>query len=201
MKEIGKLYLTIREQLGIEKVPIMLAEDETAIKKEVSYHQGKDELLGFCGRKTVIPSDHECMVLAPIVVGDDYEALVRCFEENEIGSLARVILINPLHPQLPRLPIFIKPTCNKFIHHTVFAQWEQLDLLYKEHVEGSLGPLIGHSSDGDSRRRKCMTAVMSSEVSIQILNKVTLYCMIKHLLHRRMRVCHCYMYRLIFIPY
>ena len=162
---IAKLYGEIKEKLAItEPVPVLLAEDETAIKQEVSYHQATDQLLGFCGRKTEA-SNHVCMAEEQIVVGNDdqaYEGLVATFEEYEIGSYARVILINPLNPQLPKLPLLIKPTCNKFDHETVFEQWEHLGELYEENLEEVIGPLIGHSSDGDARRRKCMLELMNS---------------------------------------
>ena len=38
----------------------------------------------------------------------------------------------------------------------VHRQWEKIEYLWKKHVEHFLGPIIGHSLDGDSRRRMLM---------------------------------------------
>ena len=41
-----------------------------------------------------------------------------------------------------------------FDHGDVFLQWQELENLYRIHLQDLLGPLLGHSSDGDTRRRK-----------------------------------------------
>ena len=48
------------------------------------------------------------------------------------------------------------PTCNRFNHEFVFKQWQRVERLYEQELQEIVGPLIGHSSDGDSRRRKAM---------------------------------------------
>ena len=45
-------------------------------------------------------------------------------------------------------------TCNRFDHNHVLHQWRKLKELSRNHLEQCLGPAIGNSSDGDSRRRK-----------------------------------------------
>ena len=94
---IAKIYHDAKEKYRIESlVPVFLAEDETALKKEVMWKAGKDELLGFCGKKV----DHQCMRNNIIVVGNDenaYERLEQAFNDYSIGGHVRVILTNPIH--------------------------------------------------------------------------------------------------------
>ena len=49
--------------------------------------------------------------------------------------------------------VVVHPTCNKFDANFVHRQWEKIEDLWKKHVEHFLGPIIGHSSYGDSTRR------------------------------------------------
>ena len=46
-KVFGKLYSEAMRNLGIKDVPILAAEDETAILGQISYSESSDELLGF----------------------------------------------------------------------------------------------------------------------------------------------------------
>ncbi|KAG1655018.1 hypothetical protein GQR58_024744 [Nymphon striatum] len=134
MAKLAEVYKAIMKKHNIDKVPVLLAEDKIAIKKEVSYDQETDQLLGFCGKSM----------------------------HDDVGSLARVIMVNPLHPNLPRMVAFILPTCNKFSHLDVYSQWVKIQKNY-EQLADVLGPLIGNSSDGDSQRRKCMLSLTTSE--------------------------------------
>ncbi|KAG1658844.1 hypothetical protein GQR58_022766 [Nymphon striatum] len=129
MAKLAEVYKAIMKKHNIDKVPVLLAEDEIAIKKEVSYDQETDQLLGFCGKSM----------------------------HDDVGSLARVIMVNPLHPNLPRMVAFILPTCNKFSHLDVYSQWVKIQKNY-EQLADVLGPLIG-----DSQRRKCMLSLTTSE--------------------------------------
>ena len=73
-----------------------------------------------------------------------------------LSNNARLILINPLVCSFPKQPVVIMPTCNRFSHEFVCSHWCQLGQLFQQFLEPVLGPLIGNSSDGDSRRRKLM---------------------------------------------
>ena len=73
-----------------------------------------------------------------------------------LSNNARLILINPLVCSLPKLPVVIMPTYNRFSHEFAYSHWCQLGQLFHQFLEPVLGPLIGNSSDGDSRRRKLM---------------------------------------------
>lgn len=135
------------------------------IVSQVSYSEATDELLGFCG---VDGADHKCLDKFTVVVGNGeqgYNAIVNAFSDCKIGSFARAIILNPLHPNLPRLTVLTMPTCNKFNTEFVFHQWQEIERLYEQELEDIIGPLIGHSSDGDSRRRKIMLQLSTDRVS------------------------------------
>ena len=55
------------------------------------------------------------------------------------------------------------PTCNRFTQDEVLDQWQQINRLFKETLEEEFGPLIGNSSDGDSRRRKLIVQLMTKD--------------------------------------
>ena len=57
----------------------------------------------------------------------------------------------------------LHPTCNWFNHTFVINQHQRFDRLYKKYVEPVLGPLVGGSSDVDSRRRKEMVLLALSD--------------------------------------
>ena len=66
-----------------------------------------------------------------------------------------VIMIDPLNHVLPSLvALLMMPTCNKFTTCDVKNQWSLLEDLHAEYLLPVLGPLVGHASDGDARRRK-----------------------------------------------
>ena len=79
-------------------------------------------------------------------------------------SFGRAILLNPLHPNLPRIAVLVIPTCNKFDHHFVYQQWQEVKRLYDQELKNIVGPLIGDSSDGDLQRRKIMLQLATVHV-------------------------------------
>ena len=74
----------------------------------------------------------------------------------EVGNMCRVLVANPLVKGMPRLIYGILTTCNKFDAAQVKLQWSRIAALHKKHIEAAVGPLRGHASDGDARRRKLM---------------------------------------------
>ena len=160
-QQLTQVYAEAKKKANINfLVPVMTAEDETAVKAEVAYHQETDELLGFCGEN----KDHHCLQPAKVIIGDDrdaYSRLTSAFQNLKIGAYARVVLLNPLHLHLPRMAILLLPTCNKFTHSDVAMQWSTISENYQAYTESTVGPLIGNASDGDSRRRKLMLENMS----------------------------------------
>lgn len=89
---------------------MLAAEDETAIMAQVTYNEAKDELLGFCG---VYGDGHQCLDHFTINVGEGeegYNTITPAFQEYKIGSYARAIILNPLHPNLPCVAVLCMPT-------------------------------------------------------------------------------------------
>ncbi len=71
------------------------------------------------------------------------------------------VIIHPLHKDLPSLVCYMAPTCNKFTTKDCSDKYETLKAMYKESgLEHVLGPVLGTSSDGDSRRRLLQTLRM-----------------------------------------
>ena len=67
-----------------------------------------------------------------------------------------MIIVNPLHDRLPCLVLVVCTTCNCFNSEWVRKQWDALDALWASDCKGKVGPIVGHASDGDSRRRQLM---------------------------------------------
>lgn len=84
-----------------------------------------------------------------------YVAINEAFATFQRGGYGRLMVINPLHPTLPKLAVLFQATCNRFDAAFVRQQWELVQQLWQTHLSAPsvLGPLIGHASDGDARRR------------------------------------------------
>ena len=163
-KKLGPVYKEAMAKIKSCSVPVLAAEDETAIIGHATYHQNTDELFGFCG---VNGQQHACLDHFAVVVGDGEEgftSIVNAFKEYKIGTYGRAILLNPLHPNLPRIAVLVMPTCNRFDHQFVYRQWQEVKRLYDQELKNIVGPLIGNSSDGDSRRRKLMLQLATVDV-------------------------------------
>lgn len=155
-QKLRDIYIEAMKRVDLRTIPVFAAEDETAIMAQVTYNEAKDELLGFCG---VDGDGHQCLDHFTVNVGEGeegYNTITSAFQEYKIGSYARAIMLNPLHPNLPRVAVLCMPTCNKFDTAFVYRQWQEVQRLYVRDLEPVIGPLIGNSSDGDSRRRKLM---------------------------------------------
>ena len=145
-------------------VPVLTAEDKTAIIGHVTYHQDRDELLGFCG---VNGQHHTCLDHFALKVEDGkkgFTNIVNAFKEYKIGTFGRAIFFNPLHPNLPRIAILVMPTCNTFDDHFVYQQWQEVKRFYDQEFKNIMGPPIGNSSDGNSRRWKIMLQLTTVDV-------------------------------------
>ena len=155
-KSIASIYVDAKAALGISgPIPVILAEDETKVRGRVSWEARWDTLLGFCGPT----ENHKCITNYKPVVGVGevgYNKVVDSFKQNKVGGFARVIVVNPLHEKLPRLVLVACCTCGCFDASWVRAQWKEIDNLWSQHCYAPIGPIIGHASDGDSRRRQLM---------------------------------------------
>ena len=151
------------EHLGL-KGPLVAetSEDETAIIGKITYSQRNDELLGICGPKG---DNHQCSHDVRVVLGEGdeaYQRIVDTFENMVIGKHARVIILNVLHPKMPKLVLLLMPTCNRFTHQLVRTQWEEIKHLCRTHLS-DLITLIGHATDGDGRRWKLHLELLETD--------------------------------------
>ena len=151
--QISNIYVEAKKTHGVHgPIPIILAEDETKVKSRIVWEASFDTLVGFFGSK----DSHCCVSNFKPVVGcgnSGYEAIVDAFRLNKKGSFARVIMVNPLHALLPRLVSVVSCTCNCFDFYWVRRQWSDIDRLWEKCCAATIGPIIGHASDGDSKRR------------------------------------------------
>lgn len=115
-----------------------------------------DTLLGFCG---VAGVGHKCLDAFLIPVGGreiGYTTIMDAFANNVRAGYARVLLANPLHERLPALLVVAMCTCNSFEVDDIRDQWTRVEKLWSENCLQLAGPLVGHASDGDGRRRSAM---------------------------------------------
>ena len=142
------------------------AEDETVIISKCQWDVKRDEGWGWCGQEG---ENHQRDPAFVHVIGDDdnaYVRLVDAFRNNRIAGFARVILLNPVHQDLPPFVVLLQAVCNKFDHTMVRDQWNNIVELYNNHLLNVLGPLVGHASDGDSRRCKLHLANSNSNEGV-----------------------------------
>ena len=144
-------------------VPCITAEDETRIIERVEYNQILDEAWGFCGERQ--DKSHKCQENFSVFIGNDnesYHRIAAAFENNKKAGYLRLVMINPINRKLPRLAIMMQGTCNTFTSDDVRSQWDRLCLMLGNAFETEVGPVIGHASDGDARRRKLMVEMGTS---------------------------------------
>ena len=173
---IGEIYKDIMTKQGISagSVPSLMAEDETAIIAGVHWDAMYNVLVGLCGllckRKCTnvkdcrseppCPDTHACEPIRQMqmIVDADHTAFekMQTFADNHrVSTHLRLVLVNPLHPDLPRLPCLMMGTCLTITcDEYIKPQWRQLDQWYDKHLLNIIGPQVGKSSDGDPRRRK-----------------------------------------------
>ncbi|KAL2643716.1 hypothetical protein R1flu_011303 [Riccia fluitans] len=155
-EEVAKI-LTAAKALHciIGDVAVILAKDETWVKPTVRWEARRGTLIGFCGDK----DNHVCKMGLEVEVGfgeSGYSKIVESFEQKIQGSYARVVIVNPLHEKLPRLIVYASITCNSFTVSWVRDHWKGLKQRWDKCCRQVVGPVLGHASDGDARRRKLM---------------------------------------------
>ena len=148
----------IMDKHGISSpVLVELSQDETVIQKMLQWMPQEDIIVGACGQKG---PEHKCIPGYHMVLGNDehsYERLTEFFQTSVIAHNAHVSILNPLHPKLPSVAIFLMATCNTFTHQDSLSLWQDIEARYLEHVFPAIHcPLASRGSDGDSRRRKAM---------------------------------------------
>ena len=92
---------------------------------------------------------------------DAYDRLSPAMFESKLAPYARVIMVNHLHTDLPKMVLHLQPTCNCFDHNFMLHQWLLFDRLTETFLDPLFGPDVGKASDGDSRRRKLHVSLSS----------------------------------------
>ena len=170
---VAEMYRVHMSQAGLvpgeTKILVMLAEDETSIKIKGEWCPKGDVLVGYCGqhctnrcesvqrcrRSRCCDIVHQCSEQNELIVADNYQTMVDAEKNHRKATMLRVIVANPLHPDFPRLVLLAEGTCNAFTAcGKVRQQWTAAEEFCERFLEGVIGPTVGHSSDGDSRRRK-----------------------------------------------
>ena len=150
---LANVYTNIKSSKGIVgPVLVETAGDETVTISKVQWDLKSDECWGFCGKKG--PS-HECDPAFVHVIGDEddaYNRLQGAFKDNKIAGYACVIMLNPIHKDIPPIVVLLQACCNKFTHDMVKQQLEAITNLYNKHLLPILGLLVGNASDDHSRR-------------------------------------------------
>ena len=166
-RSVAQIYEQAKQAHGVVgPVRVILAEDETKVKGRVAWDHQMDTLVGFCGTKT----EHVCVTDYKLVVGigdAGYDNIVDGFCSNHVGAFARIIMVNPLHLSLPRLVLCVTCTCNCFDASWVRQQWQRIEDLWRKECQDKVGPIIGHASDGDSRRRQLMLSDYKSITGVR----------------------------------
>ena len=171
IKYVASVYKDRVAALGLPRGEVVLvetAEDETGILADLVYDGRRDAVLGSCGKSG---DGHKCDFSHMTVLGSDGAGGVgsvaakvdsECDDYVRAGH-ARLVILNPLHDQLPRMVISFSPTCNKFTAADVGAQWDDLQPLLKKHLEPIGMEVVGCASDGDARRFKQQKQQMQEE--------------------------------------
>jgi len=176
---VAGYYKHRMESLGIPlgTVLTMLAEDETAISGGLDYCTATYKVYGHCGLVGNESSPHVCDCTGiPVdpTTEDAFECLKSTLAAHTIGRCKSVVvalsaitlavclgvadltavLISPLCHGVPPAVCFVGVTCNKFTKEHCVDKYNTIVKMMKGHgLDKILGPILGSSSDGDSRRR------------------------------------------------
>jgi hypothetical protein len=132
---------------------VILAKDETKVKSWVAWEPKPDVLSGFYESKV----DHICVSGFVSIIGEGevaYNSIMDAFQDDVLGGFVRILMVNTLHLSLPMLVLVINSTYNRSDVIWVRKQWCVIDQLWVHKYLEDIDPIIGHVSDGDSRRRQ-----------------------------------------------
>ena len=114
------------KKLNRSSIPMLAAEDKTAIIALVTYDQATDKLLGFY---RLTGENHQCLDHFTFKVADGEEghnAIISTFKECKIGSYTNTVLLNPSKP----------PMCS----HLVYARLQKVR--HKVHLHAMAGSTV-----------------------------------------------------------
>lgn len=78
------------------------------------------------------------------------------------------MVVNPLHDKLPRLVLVACCTCNCFKSAWIRNQWEVINKLWERDFLAAVGPIVGHASNGESRRTQLILAYFNNIEGIRL---------------------------------
>ena len=73
-------------------------------------------------------------------------------------------MVNLLHDKLPKFVLVVSCTCNHINSNWICNQWKSIDLLWQDTCGPIVGPIVGHASNEDSKRRQLMVEDYRSKV-------------------------------------
>ena len=152
-EQVGELYRELKRLLGITGlVAFEMSEDETTVQTRAELCARLNAILGLCGEKCI---GHCCEESFFVFVGGRevaYGQITQALKTMMRATSMRLVVINPIHPKLPKIVIFAHGTCNRFDAAFIAKSWRLIRELAAKYLAESLGPLVGHASDGDARR-------------------------------------------------
>jgi hypothetical protein len=151
-RQLAEVLRNLMDALGIEKVLWQLSDDESTITRRVSWCPRTDGPHCYCGEAG---EGHVCKEDSVVIVGPRaraYAIIEKAHLSMQLASYICLVMINPLHLDLPKLAVLVHGTCNRFSAEWIKESWARLRLLVRKHVVPVIGPLVGHASDGDARR-------------------------------------------------
>ena len=156
VKRVGELYGALKKAKGIDG-PVMYerSEDDTTVPGASEFNQRLDSLIGFCGPLARDGQPHVCNPHCSIVIGegdDAYSIIEDAHTNYQLAGYLRVVVVNPLHEELPRLTIVVHAHCNRFTTAWLKQQWEEEEELCARLISPFLGDDLNAASDGDARR-------------------------------------------------
>ena len=108
-KKLRDIYIEAMKTVDLCTIPVLAAEDETAIMAQVTYNEAKDELLGFCG---VDGDGHQCLDHFTINVGEGEKGYNPMHNISFSRIQDRLLCKgNNLKSTSPK-----PPTCSCFVH-------------------------------------------------------------------------------------
>jgi hypothetical protein len=168
-KALADVYRVAMKRANLKPGTVLcgFAEDETATDPKVGWDHVTNSVVGMCGdeckmrckkitdcRKRGCADSHACRSEFTIRMDGPYDEFQAKLEKGRVSTMARAIVINPLHEALPRLVCLWTGVCKTFASMTyVLPQWDWIETLFRQIMEPVIGRLVTNASDGDSTRR------------------------------------------------
>ena len=122
-KAVAKIYRNAKEvHENNGPISMILAEDKIKVKSRIAWEAKWDTLASFYR----LWNNHICVTNYKSTIGfgeAGYNKVLESFRFDKVRGFARVIVVNLLHGELPRLVLVVCCTCNCFDSTLVRKQW------------------------------------------------------------------------------